>query len=193
MLAAGIIEPAPTSAWASAATIPAKHAPDGTWSDHRYCLDFSSTVNPHLKPLHTHVPNDDDCFQNLGQSTFFTKLDLHSGYFQLPLHDDSKYLTAFWWGTNLYRFTRAPFGIKTCPAAFQGIMDYELQAAHLTHCTQCSSTTSSYTPTPLKNTCNTLSRYLRCYMGAASKPILRRVCSAPAPLNSLGLMSVNMI
>jgi hypothetical protein len=135
MLEAGIIEPAPRSKYASCPTIPAKKAPDGTWSDHRFACDYVR-LNNLLAPQHTHVPNADDLFQQLGQSKFFTKLDLRSGFFQLPLDEGSKDLTAFWWGTNLYRYTRAPFGIKTCPAAFQAIMDAELQAAGLTYCTK---------------------------------------------------------
>jgi len=136
LMAAGIIEPAPTSLYASAITVPAKKAPDGTWSDHRVCVDYR-LCNDLLAPLHRNVPNADDLFQQLGQSKFFSKLDMRSGFFQLPLVESSKDLTSFWWGTNLYRYNRAPFGIKTCPAAFQAIMDTELQAAGLTHCTKC--------------------------------------------------------
>ena len=136
MLAAGIIEPAPSSVYASAPTIPAKKAPDGTWSDHRFCCDFRR-CNDLIAPMNTHVPVADDLFQKLGKSRFFSKLDMRSGFFQLPLHPDSRDITSFWWGDNLYRYTRAPFGIRTCPAAFQAIMDAELQHAGLTGCTEC--------------------------------------------------------
>ena len=136
MLAAGVIEPAPTSVYASAPTIPAKKAPDGTWSDHRFCCDFRR-CNELIAPMNTHVPVADDLFQKLGKSRYFTKLDMRSGFFQLPLHMDSRDITAFWWHDNLYRYTRAPFGIRTCPAAFQAIMDAELQHAGLTGCTEC--------------------------------------------------------
>jgi hypothetical protein len=135
MLEAGIIEPSPTSPYASAPTLPPKKAPDGTWSDTRFAIDYTS-INPILAPLHTPVPVADELFQQLGESSVFTKLDLRSGFFQLPMHPKSRPLTSFWWGNALYRFTRAPFGIKVCPAAFQLVMDTELQAAGLTHCTK---------------------------------------------------------
>ena len=128
MLEAGIIEPSPTSAYASAPTLPPKKAPDGTWSDTRFCIDFVA-LNTILAPLHTPVPVADELFQQLGESCVFSKLDLRAGFFQIPLHPNSRALTSFWWGNTLYRFTRAPFGIKVCPAAFQLIMDTELQAA----------------------------------------------------------------
>ena len=86
--------------------------------------------------MHTQVPVADELFQQLGDSSVFTKLDLRSGFYQLPLEEASKELTAFWWGSALYQFTRAPFGIKTCPAAFQQMMDTEMQAAGLTGCTK---------------------------------------------------------
>ncbi len=61
-------------------------------------------------------------------SCVFSKLDLHAGFFQIPLHPNSRALTSFWWGNTLYRFTRAPFGIKVCPG--RGANERQAHRAH---------------------------------------------------------------
>ena len=122
---AGIIEPAPRSKYASCPTVAAKKAPDGTWTDTRYCIDFRQ-INQITAPHNTRFPLADENFQELGDSRFFSKLDMRSGFFQLIVHDDTKPLTAFWWNGALWQYKRAPFGLKQLPQMFQEVMDYEL-------------------------------------------------------------------
>lgn len=40
--------------------------------------------------------------------------------------------TAFWWGNQLYRYDRMPFGLRNSIAHFQRIMNVELIEAGLT-------------------------------------------------------------
>ena len=127
---AGLIEPAPTSKFASSPVIAAKKAPDGTWSDHRFCVSYVAQNN-NCEPLHTNVPVADVLFQRLGKAKWFSKLDMRAGYLQLPVDPASRDITAFWWNNSLWRYTRTPFGLRNAPAAFQGIMDYELRRAGL--------------------------------------------------------------
>ena len=84
---AGIIEPAPKSKYASCPTIVAKKGPDGKWTDTRYCIDYCR-INTITAPHNTRTPLADDIFQELGESRFYTKLDMRSGFFQIPLHVD---------------------------------------------------------------------------------------------------------
>ncbi|KAJ8346671.1 hypothetical protein SKAU_G00280720 [Synaphobranchus kaupii] len=55
-------------------------------------------------------------------STLFTKLDLRQGYLQVPLHPDSRFLTAFVTHVGVFRYTRMPFGLSSAPSCFQKIM-----------------------------------------------------------------------
>jgi hypothetical protein len=133
---AGIIEPNPKSRYASSPIIAAKKAPDGTWSDTRYCIDYRG-INLITAPHHTHAPVADELFQELGKSVFYSKLDLRSGFFQIPIHPDSRPLTSFWWAKDLWQYKRAPFGLRALPQIFQGIMDHEIQTHGLSAFTKC--------------------------------------------------------
>lgn len=132
---AGIIEPAPRGKYASCATVAAKKASDGTWSDSRYCIDYRQ-INQITSPHNTRFPLADEIFQELGDCQYFTKLDMRSGFFQLKLHEDTKPLTAFWWNGALWQYNRAPFGLKQLPQMFQERIDYELHKHGLSEFTK---------------------------------------------------------
>ena len=51
--------------------------------------------------------------------TYFTSLDLVRGYYQLPLAEESRELTAFSTPHSHWQFKRLSFGLKNAPAAFQ--------------------------------------------------------------------------
>lgn len=55
----------------------------------------------------------------LRDATVFSTLDLESAYFQLPLHEESRDLTAFITHVGLFRFCRVPYGLASAPSAFQ--------------------------------------------------------------------------
>jgi hypothetical protein len=59
---------------------------------------------------------------------------MKSGFHQLLLHPNSRSKTAFWWRRRLYQWLRRPSGLRNATAAFQRVMDTELQKAGLTHC-----------------------------------------------------------
>ncbi|KAJ8375478.1 hypothetical protein SKAU_G00060580 [Synaphobranchus kaupii] len=55
-------------------------------------------------------------------ATTFSKLDLRQGYLQVPLHPDSRNLTAFVSHAGVFRYARMPFGLSSAPSCFQKIM-----------------------------------------------------------------------
>ena len=59
----------------------------------------------------------------------FSTLDLHSGYWQLPVNPSDREKTAFCPGPGmgLYEFCRMPFGLSGAPSSFQRLMDKTLQ------------------------------------------------------------------
>ena len=48
---------------------------------------------------------------------------MRSGFHQLPLDDFAKTTTAFWWGKQLWQYTRLPYGAKNSVYEFQKVMD----------------------------------------------------------------------
>jgi site-specific DNA-cytosine methylase len=56
---------------------------------------------------------------------------MRSGFHQLTLDPASQLRTAFWWGSELWCYTRLPFGLKNSSAIYQRVMDSVLSAAGL--------------------------------------------------------------
>ena len=68
------------------------------------------------------MPRTDRGLELLNGSTYFTTIDLASGFHQVRLDDESKELTAFMTPDGLFQFTIMPFGLKCAPATFQRLM-----------------------------------------------------------------------
>lgn len=80
------------------------------------------------------LPNITDLFDKLGKSTYFTTLDLASGYHQIEVNESDRQKTAFSTQSGHYEFLRMPFGLKTAPATFQRTMDNVLRGLQGIHC-----------------------------------------------------------
>ena len=65
----------------------------------------------------------------LARSKLFSTLDLHSGYWQLPVNPTDREKTAFCPrpGMGFYEFCRMPFELAGAPSSFQCLMDKTLQ------------------------------------------------------------------
>jgi hypothetical protein len=134
MLDANIsVELPTTNKHASAVTLPMKRAPDGSWSDKRFCVDMRK-VNSNTARDKYGVPLPEDLFRQMRGARFFSKVDLRSGFWQLRLSEEAQKQVAYWWRGKLYTFTRLPFGHVNATAIFQRVMEYELQRACLSHC-----------------------------------------------------------
>ena len=83
------------------------------------------------------MPVADQLFQEIGNCSYFSKINMSSGFSQLLLSEDTKDLTSFWWNGTLYRFQRAPFDLRQRPTIFCGVKLQQLQQAGLMGCTKC--------------------------------------------------------
>jgi len=55
------------------------------------------------------LPKVDDTLQPLHGSKYFAKIDTKSGFFQLPLAEESRYVATFITPRGCFRFKRTPF------------------------------------------------------------------------------------
>ena len=112
MQSLGVIEPS-DSPWASPVVMVQKK--DGSL---RFCIDYrnlNSVTKPDVFPL----PHIVDLLDQLGQSRYFSTLHLASGYWQIPMHPNTRARTAFITHQGLYQFRVMAFGLRNAPAVFQ--------------------------------------------------------------------------
>ena len=115
MQQASVIQPS-SSPWASPVVIVRKK--DGTY---RFCVDYRA-LNAVTKADTFPLPRVDDLLNQLGDSTFFSTLDLASGYRQVRVDPGSMEKAAFVTPQGLYEFHIMPFGVTNAPAVFQRLM-----------------------------------------------------------------------
>ena len=69
------------------------------------------------------LPKIEDLFMTLGKSKFFSGLDLSKAYYQVPLTERAKKVSAFTTPFGLYEFERLSFGMVNAPMTFQRLME----------------------------------------------------------------------
>ena len=105
------------SEWASPCILVDK--PDGTM---RMCTDYRK-VNSVTRSDSYPLPRTDDIIDRVGKARFMTKLDLLKGYYQIPLTERAKRISAFVTPDGLYQYTVTPFGLTNAPGTFQRLIN----------------------------------------------------------------------
>jgi len=85
----GIIEPRIVSEWVSNIVLVRKK--DGAL---RYCIDYRG-LNAVTTKANYPLPRIDACHDSLGGNTYFSSLDMRSGYWQVPAHEQDVDKTCF--------------------------------------------------------------------------------------------------
>jgi hypothetical protein len=137
LLVNGIVHEVPTThPFVSEVTMPRKRAPDGSWTDNRFCVDLRA-VNANTVVDKYTMPLPEDLFRRMGGARFISKLDLRSGFMQLVLDEDTVQHLGFRWRSKVYCFKRLPFGHVNATAVFQRSMDDEIAACSLQNEVSC--------------------------------------------------------
>lgn len=116
LLLAGIIEEIDASAWVSPIVVTKKKN-----GGIRMCTDLREPNKAVITDCYP-LPHIDELFSSLRGATLFSTIDLANAYNQVPLHKDSRDITAFITHKGLFRFRRVPYGLASAPSAFQKMM-----------------------------------------------------------------------
>ena len=84
----------------------------------RICVDLQPLNESVFRAVHP-IPTVDKTLSHLSGATVFSKLDANSGFWQIPLAEESKPLTTFISPMGRYYFNKWPFGISSAPELFQ--------------------------------------------------------------------------
>ena len=89
----------------------------------RMVVDYSRTINRFTLLDAYPMPRIHDLVHKIAKYKVFSKIDLKSAYYQIPLRDSEKQYTAFEADGQLFHFSRVPFGLTNSVAVFQRAMD----------------------------------------------------------------------
>ena len=120
MLKHGIIEES-SSEWAQPIVV----VPKKGSSEVRLCIDFRK-VNQVAKLDSYPLPRIEDLIDKMAQAKYISIMDLSRGYWQIPLTDESKDITAFTTPFGLWQFVTMPFGLADAQATCQRLVDTKL-------------------------------------------------------------------
>jgi hypothetical protein len=103
---------------------------NGDW---RFCVNYRALNDITVKDAYP-LTRINDTLQALHGNSYFSIMDLLSGFWQTPLRKEDRHKTACVSRTGLYQITVMPFGLTNAPATFQRLMDRVLSGLNWLIC-----------------------------------------------------------
>ena len=116
MLEHGFVKPSDSPYGAPVLFVPKK---DGSL---RFCIDYRWLNKKTVKNRYP-LLLPEELFDRLGSARVFSKIDLQSGYWQMPVKPGDIHKIAFKMRWGLYEFLVMPFGVTNAPAQFMNMMN----------------------------------------------------------------------
>ncbi|XP_052779408.1 uncharacterized protein K02A2.6-like [Mya arenaria] len=95
--------------------------------DIRICVDMRQANKAITRERHP-IPTVDEVLVQMNNSCYFSKIDLNMAIYQIPLAEESRFITTFVTHKGLYRYKRLSFGVNAAPEMFQHIITQVLQS-----------------------------------------------------------------
>ena len=120
MLKANVISPS-SSEWASCPVLVRKK--DGKV---RWCIDYRKLNALTVKDSFP-LPKIEECVDTLAGTSWFSTLDMNSGYWQIEIDEKDRHKTAFITKYGLFEHNRMAFGLTNAPSCFQRVVQLLLR------------------------------------------------------------------
>ena len=100
----------------------------------RFCIDFRKLNSLTVKDSHL-LPHICETLESLTGAAHYSTFDMNSGFWQVPMDEESKQYTAFTLGSmGLYECESMPFNLCNALPTFQRLMQNCLGKLNLTYC-----------------------------------------------------------
>ena len=117
MLKKGFISPSKSPYAAPVMLVPKA---DGT---KRLVVDFRKLNEDTIKNRYA-LPLVDELFDQVQGAQYFSKIDLRTGFYQIPLKEEDRSKTGFNTRYGLYQYNVLPMGLTNAPATFMHLMNH---------------------------------------------------------------------
>jgi len=91
----------------------------------RYCIDYRE-LNAVMTKGNYLLPRIDTCHDSLGGNTYFSSLDMQSGYWQVSVSEQDVDKTCFVIQKGIFGFKVFPSGLCNAPSTFQRLVNMPL-------------------------------------------------------------------
>ena len=88
----------------------------------RFCIDYRWLNKKTVKNRYS-LPLPKEMFDRLGNAKVFSKIDLKSVYWHIPVRPGDVHKTAFKTQWGLYEYLVMPFGLTNAPTQFMSMMN----------------------------------------------------------------------